>query len=87
MGSRKTDALWNVDDSGISKSILGLIQVYSDKTATSLKYRALVAYPIYVVWLNLNVKQRRCLADHGYTLLGFLSVGKGEMEIQERTLD
>lgn len=42
-----------------------------DKTTTSPKGRALVAYLVHVVWLNYTARRRRYLIDHGYGLLGF----------------
>lgn len=41
-----------------------------------------MAYPVYVVFLNLNAKQRKCVNDHGHTLLGFLLDGSEKMETE-----
>lgn len=80
MRSPKSEVLWNARENEMPKSFSGLIQIYSDKTATSLKCSALVAYPVHVVWLNFTARQRRYLIDHGYTLVGFLPVGSEEGE-------
>lgn len=65
MGSKSGDVLWSANDNGLPKSFLGLIQIYSDKVATSLKCNALVSYPVHAVCLNFTAKRRRYLIDHG----------------------
>lgn len=61
---------------------LGLLQICSEKMTTSLDCNALVAHSVDVLRLNFNAKQRKYLIDHGHNLLGFLSVGGKEMEIE-----
>lgn len=82
MGLEKTEFLWNADDNERPRSFLGLLKLYSDKKATSLKQIALFACPVHVVLLNLNAKQRRYLVDHGHTLFGFFPIQSEEMEIR-----
>lgn len=82
MGSKKSEVLWNFEKSGIPKSHLGLIQIHSDKTATSPIFNALFAYLVHTVRLNLNAKQRRYLTDHEHTLLSLLPVWSEDMEIE-----
>lgn len=65
MGSGRSDVLWNHDDSDLPRSFLGLIQIYSGQTATSLKCNELVACLVHVMWLNFTAKRRRCLIEHG----------------------
>lgn len=38
----------------ISPSFLGMRQVYSDKTETTLNFNAVVAYPVHVVHLSVT---------------------------------
>lgn len=82
VGSKKSDVLWNVDDSEVPKSFPEVIQIFSEKKVACVDLNALVADSVHVVWLNLNAKQERCLIDDGQTLLGFLQVGSGEMELE-----
>lgn len=49
MGPKIAEVLWNVGDSEVPKSFLGLLKMYSDKTATSLKFNALAAYLVHAV--------------------------------------
>lgn len=72
MGSKRGEFLLEVDDTDILRILLGLVQIFSDKTATSLKCSALAAYPVHVVCLNLTAKQRRYSTGHGHTVLSFL---------------
>lgn len=71
---KKADVLWNRDNERYQSPFFVLIQLYSDKTTTFLKCRALVAYPDDVMWLNLSPKQRTCLIDYGETSLDFLQL-------------
>lgn len=71
MRSKKAEDLRNVDDSEIPKSLLGLIQIYSDNRAASLKCSASVEYPFHVVRLNLNAKQGMNLVDYRHSFLEF----------------
>lgn len=75
--STKDEVLRKVDDDEVPKSFLGLRQIYSDMTAACFKYNVVLAYPVHLVWLSLNAKQKRYLSAHGHTLLGFLPIGSG----------
>lgn len=66
---------WTDLDDPKPTSFVGLVQIYSDKTATTLKANALIAYPIHAVLLNCSLRHRRYLIDNGYTLVVFLPVG------------
>lgn len=48
--SKEAEVLWHVDGKEVPGSFLGLLQIYSHKTATSPKCNALVAYPVHVMW-------------------------------------
>ena len=66
--------IWNDHSNFYPRSFVGFLQVYSDKTATTLKANAMVAYPIHVVFLNCSASFRRFLINREYTLVGFLPV-------------
>ena len=55
-------------------SFVGFLQIYSDKTAMTLKSNAMVAYPVHVVFLNTTTSYRRWLIDNGHTIVAFLPV-------------
>lgn len=58
---------------------VALVQVYSDKPATTLKANATVAYPVNTVLLNFSKEFRRYLIDHGHTLVELLPVSTSEI--------
>lgn len=62
IGSKKANVLCNVDDSEVSRSFFGLIQLYSDKTATSHKCKALcwVYHQCGVIELDRKPKKVLC---------------------------
>lgn len=49
-------------------SFVGMVEVYSNNTATTLKGNAIVAYPVHFVLLTFTKEFRRYLVDHGHTL-------------------
>lgn len=51
-----------------------LVQLFTNRTATSLKGNLLIVNPVHAVRLNLTAKQTRYLIDHGYTLVENLPV-------------
>ena len=75
MSSEEASIEWNQSRSTTPNSFIGMLQIYTDKTATTLKSQSLVGYPIHVTFLNVTIQFRRFLIDHGYTLVGFLPVG------------
>lgn len=75
--------MWISGDGEILESLLGLIQIYSDKTAALLKYHALFAYSVYMVWFNLSGKQISYLIDHEHTLSNFHPVESRAIQIEE----
>lgn len=48
------------------------VQVFSDKTGTTMKSTALVAYPVHVVLLNKSAVYQQWLVGKQLTLVGFL---------------
>ena len=75
MSSEEASIEWNQSRSTTPNSFIWMLQIYTDKTATTLKSQSLVGYPIHVTFLNVTIQFRRFLIDHGYTLVGFLPVG------------
>lgn len=76
--------MWKVHDSEVPKSIWGLVQMCSDRTAFYLKFNAPAANATRIVRVNLNAKPRRSTNCHRNTLLGFLPAGSGEMYMEGR---
>lgn len=75
MGSPGSSVFWtNENDSSASFFFVGVLQLYSDKTATTLKANTIVAYHVHVVLLNFVEKFYLYLFDHGYTLVGLLPI-------------
>ena len=66
------DVIWNDEDRNFSKYFVPFIQVFTDKTATSLSSSAFVAYPLHIVVLNTSAERREWLINNGLTILGFL---------------
>lgn len=54
--------------------LVGMTQIYSDKTAINLKANATVAYPVNVCLLNLSKEFRRKFIHHRYTFVELLPV-------------
>lgn len=51
------------------KSSLGIVQIFSDKTAMTLKSIALAAYPVHAVLLNSSALYRKCSVENGLPLV------------------
>lgn len=63
------------------ESFVGLVQLFSDKPATTLSSTVVVAYSGHVVLLNVSAFCNRWLVKNGITLLGILPVS---METSEK---
>lgn len=83
MGLKKGEGLWIVHDNEIPTSFLELLHKYADILTASLKCNGLVAYPVHVVWVNLNKQQRSCLTGHGKSLLDSFQVGSAKVEAEK----
>lgn len=57
----------------------------SDKTVTSLKFNALVAHPVHVLWLNVAGKIRYSI-NHRCNLFGILPAGVAELAVKSEDL-
>lgn len=51
-----------------------MVQVYTDKTTSTLKANAILAYHGHVVFLNFTQMFCRLSIHHGYTFVGLLPV-------------
>ena len=63
------------------KSFVRFLQVFTDKTVTSLKVGSVTAYVVHVTLLNAIKKFRRKLIQSGKTIVGFLPTGVTETSI------
>jgi len=87
MSSRSKDSFWVDSVADKNSSFVGFFQLYSDKTAMTLKSNAMVAYPVHLVLLNASPSFRRWLIDNGHTLLGFLPAEFHNDDIQVEDLE
>ena len=76
--SRNEKVVWKDTDRALPRSFVGFLQVFSDKTASTLSSSAFVAYPIHVVFLNTSPSKREWLINNGYSIIGFLPVSISE---------
>lgn len=74
VGSRDSCIVWNESSHDESYSLLNMVEVYADKTATGLKASATVGYPVLVVLSYFNPNFRSHPIDHGNPLVGLLLV-------------
>lgn len=63
---------WNEDPSDVvPQSFVGLIQFYSDKSASSLKSHSTMAHPAHTTLLNIDTPVRNRLIAQGLTIASF----------------
>lgn len=61
--------VWCSSDSGdLPRSFADLVQIYLDRTVTSLKFNALDAYAADTVWLAFTMRKRRNVNGYLHTL-------------------
>ena len=72
--SESEDIFWNDSEVEGSQSFGGLLQCYSDKSATTLKKSGISAYPLHIVFMNLTYEQWKKSISKGSTLLAYLPV-------------
>ena len=74
MQSVNKEEMWrNAEKSG-EQSFVGMIQLYSDKSRSSLKDSAFQFYPLHVTLLNFSESYRRNCIQNGSTNIAFLPV-------------
>ncbi len=70
MGSTDANLVWHDNDK--IKSFGGFVQIFTDKTVTTLKCNGMAAHAVHAVLLNTTKKYRRYLIQNGYSIIGFL---------------
>lgn len=80
---RSSERLWNSKNNQLPRSTADLIKKYSDRTATSLKFYAFVAYQAYVVWLDFTENETTYKTDNEYTFLRALQVGVDRQGVKD----
>ena len=58
MGSENDSVIWNDNDPSLPLSFVGQLQLFSDKTCTTLKAFAIVAYPVHLTLLYFSLPFR-----------------------------
>ena len=72
ISSGDSTTIWNDHDGTLPRSFVPFIQLFTDKTASSLSTSAYTAYPIHAVVMNTSPERREWLINNGLTILGFL---------------
>lgn len=62
-----------------NNNFVGIVQLYSDQTATTLKATDIVAYPVHTVLLNFTTKFHHYLTDNRHALVSLLPVSTLEI--------
>ena len=68
--SKDKSVVWYDDHK--EKSFVGFVQLFTDKTKSSLKIGGMTAYVIHATFLNFTKKFRQHLIQTGKTIVGFL---------------
>lgn len=71
---------WHNDKGAGISCVVGMVQVYKNKTATSLKTIAIVTYPVHNVPFNCSRKWRWYVFDLGHTSVGVRPVSTAKQE-------
>ena len=74
MESISKEDTWRTKEKCGEQSFVGMVQLYSDKTCTSLKASALQFYPLHITLLNFSEDHRRKCISNGETNIAFLPV-------------
>lgn len=74
MWSGERKVYWNEKESDGPGNGVSLVQVYSDKRASTMKRGAFVMSPVPAVLLNLSMDSKQNLTYTGHTLMGLISV-------------
>ena len=70
MSSSNPDIFWS--STSTRHCFPGFIQVFTDKTVTTLKASGMAAHAVHAVFVNCSKEYRRYLIQNGYTIIGFL---------------
>lgn len=69
MNNEDDNVFWIECSEEWPQSFVVFVQIYSDKTATTSKSRALVAYPVRVVLINIYAFCRGWIVENGNSKL------------------
>ena len=70
MANTNQHVMWR--DNGNHRSFNGFIQLFTDKTVTTLKSNGMVAHAVHATLINFSKTYRRKLIHEGKTIIGFL---------------
>lgn len=74
MCSTARNLFWSKNDDSESNSFVGILELYTYRTVTLLRWNTTVAYPIHVLFQNFEELFRRLSIDHRHTLQASLLV-------------
>ena len=72
MGREESHIRWRTASHEGESSFVGMVQLYSDKSKTSLKESAFQFYPLHLALLNFSNEYRRECVVNGRTFVAFL---------------
>lgn len=81
------DKWWNSVANHLLRSCAGLVPIYSEKPAISLKFNALVADPVEVMCLNFTESKKIYPIDPGFTFIDFSQVGIAQLGVKDEALE
>lgn len=74
MSCKEENVMWHDNENSAESSFAGMVQLYSDKSSTSLKQSSFQFYPMHVTLLNFSEQYRRKCIVHGMSVVAFLPV-------------
>lgn len=78
MTSTEADVMWH--NCGNKQSFVGFLQMFTDKTVTTLKIGGIAAHVVHATFLNFSKRLRKKLIHEGKTIVGFLPTGTKDVE-------
>ena len=67
---------WYTSERDCRSSTVGYVQLYSDKSVTSLRASGVQFYPLHCTLLNFSEEARRHMISHGLSILAYLPAGQ-----------
>lgn len=77
MRSTDPESMWY--NSQVKKSFVGFMQMFTDKTVTTMKIGGIAAHVVHATFLNFTKKYRKTLIQEGKTIIGFLPTGSNDV--------
>lgn len=65
---------WSTENLKSVLRLLEMVQIYTDRTTTTLKSSAFIAILVLAALFNVTKDFKRFLIDHSYTLIPLLSI-------------